>query len=106
VTTLAEFILARIAEDEAAVPASHLEDDWSTGYDMDAEMMLVRVDRWLAECAAKRRLVELHSRAHHCDDEATGGTGWVWEFETCPTLRLLALPYASHPDYQAEEWAI
>lgn len=71
--------------------------------------------RVLAECEAKRRIVELHGpepgfvdrrwlyckvcvRFHadiDCENEA-------WP---CPTLRLLALPYADHPDYRPE-WSL
>jgi len=72
--------------------------------------------RVLADIEAKRQLVKLHGRATLC---AGGGARY---FETtivccscepnhqfpelswpCTTLRLLALPYADHPDYR-EEW--
>jgi hypothetical protein len=45
--------------------------------------------RVLAECEAKRRIVEMHAyqEEHFTPDE----------------LRALALPYADHPDYR-EEW--
>jgi hypothetical protein len=74
--------------------------------------------RVLAECAAKRRIVELHPlmdgttyRGTPCcarctangeypaDDDYTDEQNWP-----CPTLRALASVYADHPDFR-EEWA-
>lgn len=58
--------------------------------------------RALAEVEAKRRLVELHrpevfedapAEAFCTHDQRTSG---LWP---CPTMRLLALPYADHPGY-------
>lgn len=63
-------------------------------------------ERVLAECEAKRRIVELHAGAHECSVYAKGevdNCAWVESDETCSTLSLLALPYASHPDYD-EAW--
>lgn len=73
--------------------------------------------RVLAECEAKRRIVELHSgdeplRAHDCpgrswlDDEAVAYIGGerVTYVHPCPTLRALAVAYRDHPDYQ-QEWS-
>jgi hypothetical protein len=51
--------------------------------------------RVLAECEAKRRIVELvldRPIRDHGDCKC----------ESCWTLRLVALPYADHPDYRAE----
>ncbi|MEU8829364.1 DUF6221 family protein [Streptomyces sp900116325] len=73
--------------------------------------------RVLAEVEAKRQLVKLHGRA----TLRAGGGAQYFATETvcrscepnhqfperswpCPTLRLLALPYADHPDYRPE-WA-
>jgi hypothetical protein len=108
VSDLAEFLLARIAEDEAEAPDIHDDDMWSDGCSCNFPA------RWLAECEAKRRIVELHSteREHQCPNE--DGTsdyynhlrGWAEEVEhpqVCPTLRLLALPYADSEGYR-EEW--
>lgn len=140
-TDLAEFLMQRIAEDEAdARDASHRDAEWTAvdpspagwGADeRDAELlgggkplgrfdpeyggMLVaeHVARWsparvLAECAAKRRIVELHrgQKALWDDDENPLEVVECPECGVlfpCPTLRLLALPYADHPDYR-EEW--
>ena len=105
--TLVEFLSARLDEDEAAAQEVHLvaceihpqgmEDTWCT---------CPIPARVLAEVEAKRRIVEEHSDTkedvHECqgyiDDRRSVA---IWEH--CPTLRLLALPYADHPDYD-EEW--
>lgn len=97
---LVEFLLARIAEDEAmsqaAVRWSEGASQWSDAGEPDWQ----HIARWdparvLVECDAKRRIVELHPEHgwSHCEGESL----------PCPTLRLLALPYAEHPDYR-EEW--
>ena len=61
----------------------------------------------LAEVAAKRRIVDLHADDHECpvaDPELDGDAVTGIYTGDCPTLRLLFLPYADHPDYQPE-WA-
>ncbi len=136
--TLAEFLLARIAEDEdtarAATPGPWYWEkpsgvDWSQGeeslmsrhqrdghdvavlcgwgYDssgIDAQQAdrnhIARHDpsRVLAECEAKRRIVDECTPwvSEPSDDY---GAQTVSEM----TLRFLALPYADHPDYR-QEW--
>lgn len=63
-------------------------------------------DRVLADCDAKRRIVEWH-REETLPDGVPTRTGlcdicmnWSWP---CDTLRLLALPYADRPGYM-QEW--
>jgi hypothetical protein len=95
--TLTEFLLARIAEDEAAV-----EGFWSG--DGDPGFMW-GPGRIRAECEAKRRIVEEHRPTR---DGLCCGCCWLqdlgsWEPYPCPTLRALALPYAERPDYR-QEW--
>jgi len=148
-TDLAEFLLARIAEDEqiakdapgpnwhvaverkgepgrwAGVAAYQLTlpppdrlDSLSVGTMLarsvgNSPFLIDHVARWsparvLAECAAKRRIVELHrgQKALWDDDENPLEVVECPECGVlfpCPTLRLLALPYADHPDYR-EEW--
>lgn len=113
--TLAEFLLARVAEDEIDArkampgpweldggsiysPAAKGEEviDWA--YDGNWE----HIARWdparvLAECEAKRRVVQAP------EPTTPGGyvDGW-WEAHEY-ALRQLALPYAHYPDYQ-QEW--
>jgi hypothetical protein len=97
---LAEFLLARIAEDEASIEHmtaekhrvetapvfAGLPPDWLMGV-----AIFVSPDRWRAECEAKRRIIDALS----WDDEP-------WRRVRDYLLELLALPYADHPDYRAE----
>jgi hypothetical protein len=121
VSGLVEFLRARLDEDEQAARAA-------AGLTVDAqgyEEVLTHLQRWgsarvLAEVEAKRRIVDLHlptTSEYHLgktDEDGYGtvnpvcptcGTPDEYAVQApCPTLRLLALPYAGHPDYRAE-WA-
>lgn len=138
--TITEFLLARIAEDEAV--AQQVVDDinqqvsagkFRAGHEPDTGDMDLSVTevysvptiavgdgRLLAECVAKRALLEGHSHVHEC--MAMTGSGarstfdgrpWeLWELEhsgdagrPCYVLRCLAGVYVDHQDYQ-EEWAV
>lgn len=114
-TTLTEFLLARIAEDEGAALNTldqRLGFRWRTlswlteanrdfGHRFDP-------DRVLAECAAKRKIIDHAAEATGLDLQVDG------EFrvggrdtDTEPylgvlILRALAAPYASHPDFDSE----
>ena len=108
---LAEFLLARIREDEDAARFNASVDDASLS---PCPFHVVGGDCWtparlLAECESKRRIVALHR-----GQEVLGAYGsrvvvWngsVWTptpVDGEHTLRLLALPYADHPDFR-EEW--
>lgn len=66
--------------------------------------------RVLVECAAKRGIVDEHQVTRRTPgytyllDPPCVTCGQVRPRRfPCPTLRLLALPYADHPDYR-EEW--
>lgn len=102
--TITEFLLARVAEDEEAALDGF--SPWA-----------------LAECEAKRRIVEAHpaSRpsppaAYNPREPACGtcvtqvGNGLRFPRveihlpHPCPTLLALASAYANHPDYR-QEWA-
>lgn len=110
---LAAFVLAQVAEDEAA--ARQEDTDYANTtllptYDSDHQERW-NTDRVLTECAAKRRIVERHepydrvyydtvtqamaSEGQHCKCCLV-----AWP---CPDLRDLASPYADHPDHR-EEW--
>jgi hypothetical protein len=135
--TLIEFLLARIKEDAGAAKACAYSDSmhWTAniGYLSDVDGLYIgsfkseeysnmndeaaaHVARWdparvLAECEAKRRIVELHSsfeaggqRELFCLSCSKEGIENVVEFP-CHTLRSLALPHADHPDYR-QEWAV
>ena len=106
--TLTEFLLARIAEDEDRAKraafgwgeswSSNTDDgeNWSAVYagvqylfgheDVDLMDYIARHEpaRVLAECEAKRQLIE-----------RVGNPNWAG-------FNILALPYAEHPDYRPE----
>jgi hypothetical protein len=109
---LINFVLARVAEDEEV--ASHGDG----GLMDDAHFSRRRV---LAECEARRRIVE-ELREHLADANHLGvfsqgqddevvavrdvdEEGWDdgYEHGLTSALELLALPHADHPDYQ-EGW--
>lgn len=121
--TLTEFLLARIAEDEAVAEAGGGAPVYPHFGDTAAEecVEMARSEgcadagveylrRWpparvLAECEAKRRIVGEHARtaSGNC---VTCDPGDAWEGavpDPCPTLRALATVYAAHPDYR-HEW--
>lgn len=68
-------------------------------------------DRVLREVEAKRRLVDRHRPDREypewcaaCRQPEPGWEYGIPEEFPCTTLRLLALPYADHPDYRPD-WA-
>jgi hypothetical protein len=87
---LPEFLLARIEEDESMAAsldncpyADGLRDDWPH----------IDPSRVLAECEAKRRFLLLPD-----PDDPSGFTDGWWAAHYAVT-KLLASPYADHPDY-------
>ena len=109
---LAAFLAARLDEDEARAAASR-----SLREKLDDPRRIISGDvrngaeyawletgadpaRVLREVAAKRLMLADHEGVHRCDwGEHRGG-----DFGPCKQARLLALPYAGHPDYD-EDWA-
>jgi len=55
--------------------------------------------RVLAECKAKRQIVEMHELEHECAE--SGVAGGV--FDPCTTILALAAVYADHPSFR-DEW--
>jgi hypothetical protein len=106
--TLSEFLLARIAEDEASATSLRswaepsfveLAEADVDGYTVtDGSGLIVGTGRVLAECEAKRRIVAEHEGEPSCE------TCYLVD-APCPTLRLLALPYAGHEDYREGWWS-
>lgn len=125
--TLTEFLLARIAEDEAAAREAtngpwEPDTDGCCVYSPEVGIMaqvaigggdgseadvahIVRNQpaRVLAECQAKRRIVEAYAEAATSDavnwDNIACGEWNAYE----QSAMWLALPYADHPDYR-EDW--
>ena len=99
--TLTEFLLARVAVDETIANDHHVrgcgmsddpEDCPPTYFPGVVGVCDCTQRRVLAECEAKRRIVERYKDLGSHGD--TGDARWV--------LPLLALPYTDHPDYQPE----
>lgn len=100
-STLTEFLLARIAEDEVKI-----HGDWSEGRGMHIITEEMH-GRMLAECAAKRRIIELryswNLQAEQMTEPPFGPIFQVQVNTADAILRTLAMPYAEHPDYD-EAW--
>lgn len=111
---ITDFLLARIAEDEAALghfpPGSRDESAGPNGLGWAdvgsvSEVLMVSQRRAHAECEAKRRIVEAASEVvdpEPEDDPFTDAVpglddGQVWAFALA--LRALAQPYSHHPDF-------
>ena len=127
--TITEFLTARLDEDEAVVVALRQRSGAGTRHgfpkwkaqlsgvgDPAEDHIGLSHERMLAEVEAKRRIVAVHgSREVASLDRATWAQSFTvcrrcWEGDRqvvapCPTLRLLALPYADHPDYD-EAWQV
>jgi hypothetical protein len=105
--TLTEFLLARIAEDEGVARELDLgqpEADDSHLYRGEGRMVLTYPARVLAECQAKRHIVELCASAEdraeqHPDISLLKMPAAVYGV----SVRVLAAVYADHPDY-SEAW--
>jgi hypothetical protein len=88
--TITEFLEARIAEDEERAGSgwARLGDTrWETD---NYGRNFLTPSAVLAECAAKRKLVEMHTT---CNDVSYG------DASTYPEMRALAAIYADHTDY-------
>lgn len=143
--TITEFLLSRIAEDEAVAhevieanktdPVASEHDPecttWATDGNFGQLAAYIDPQRLLAECAAKRAIIEWHqnwpvlveTKPTFEQDPSLQGTvvrawqeiAWLTEREylgkfgseppTAPILRIMAQVYADHPDFKAE-WRI
>ncbi|WP_037558944.1 DUF6221 family protein [Spirillospora albida] len=114
-TDLAGFLRARLDEDDALARAcagdSHWTDDaiavLAPQLAIEPRLHIARHDpaRVMDDVAAKRRMLDSHY-SHRgvcptCFDQRN--RPMLRERWPCETARLIALPYADHPDYQ-EEW--
>lgn len=94
--TLTEFLLARMAEDEADV--EQRRDEYAYRVKFEGEDYAQRfdhpgsIDRAARDCDSKRRIVVGMQPFGPLDD-----------IDSEAILGLLALPYADHPDYD-EQW--
>lgn len=113
---LSAFLLARIAEDEEMADRSVQFGDKGAllvtfrlshlvGAPDSPPVMLIHPARVLAECGAKRRIVELHAptqgmpwcRSCGRSDIPNGAHEWP-----CSTILSLAAVYRDHVDYRTE----
>lgn len=111
---LVQFLRDRLDEDVTEAGKLDDGDDWEmeswqvrrdeTGtYDSYAYLRIAKT-RVLTEVDAKRRILAIHRRFVEEAGQACLGCAGGIEWEACPIVRLLAMPYADHPDYQPE-WA-
>lgn len=119
--TLTEFLLARIAEEEAVArevaekvmpdergravyyeqaTGSAAEIIWDVDYAQGG--YTITAARVLAECEAKRRIVEQYDAIERLQENLDYDTRGAYESIEL-TVQYLALPYADHPDYD-EAW--
>jgi len=109
--TLLEFLLARISEDQllAREADDHCTaEDWARVADTNQdEAVAAHLRQWsprrvMEECAAKHVILRMGSGAAEAGDIAymtDEQRGQASAYED--VLRLLALPYDNHPDYQS-----
>lgn len=83
-----EFLEARLAEDEVESRDAIREEPYPEGW---GNILATRI---LAECAAKRKIIE-HFNRIDWDYEPAGDQDYMEKF-----LFIIAEPYKDHPDYQ------
>jgi len=113
--TLAEFLLARFTDDlERAEFVSRQRPDgtgdlepWRLSWHDEYDLLCIEPSRAIAEVEAKRKIVALHTCPCPDDCGECGACSGAHMSDPvpapCDTLKLLALPYAGHPDHR-EEW--
>jgi hypothetical protein len=126
-STLKEFVLERILEDETAaqraIDAYPRSYRWSISGSAGGAPRYAHEDPWrvLSGCVAKRLIVRAHSvasptlgvvgragtRPPQCCPTCGEGDDQIQSNGPCYTLRVLALHWVDHPDYRNEwrpEW--
>jgi len=110
--TLTEFLEARIAEDEATArnagnsPVIEVARRYGK---VAAQHFYARWDpaRVLAECEAKRAIIEAHPIEYSKVSDYTDCVACLdvdtYDAYPCLTMRALGYVYAGHPDYR-QEW--
>lgn len=116
---LVEFLRARLDEDERVTRGEITRREvWQRKLDQMrrvGEMVAIGLidydepgapgdpGRVLAEVETKRQIIKLHASTETLAKPKC--TQCDWQRWPCPTLRLLTLPYADHPDYDPA-WAV
>ena len=112
--TITEFLLARISEDEAT---ASLLSKGDAGHSPGTEVYTgtewvttpLTTDRLLAECKAKRAIIERAIEIHDMIDGEWGGghevskEGWQDDNPGTEVVQALAAVYADHSEYR-QEW--
>lgn len=105
--TLTDFLLARIAEDEAVAQRGRAAAEWYSNLNVDHIAWAARVHRGLAECEAKRRIVaEYLGHLRHIESRGNLPSNAVERDARVArvAVRHLAAIYADHEDYR-EDWS-
>jgi Family of unknown function (DUF6221) len=109
-STMADFLLARIAEDQEMwelAQQAGMTFVVKGGTSLPPEDFIAQ---YIDECKAKRRIVEIAESALRVWERNMATTRELSMYyarmnDAAHTLQALALPYAGHPDYQ-EEWGL
>lgn len=110
--TITDFLLARIIEDEeGAREANYDDDDKPMPYhvvddDWRFEIVGTNTARVLAECEAKRRIVDLRNAAAMEAERAPAGARGLFLAQVSAydaAIRALASVYADHPDHDTAQ---
>jgi hypothetical protein len=113
--TLTEFLLARVAEDEALTVGKYNEGaEMELGPDDGYASLCISSARVIAECESRRRIIQEHSgifnwfdsvehTEHECTRMGADGNAMRYCGAECGTLMALAMPYTDHPDCQ-QRW--
>lgn len=104
---LADFLLRRIAEEERAARAARRAGGAPRASAGPADAHLITPGRLLADCATRRKIIALHevhlmSNGIPAMFDGESGSCRAGQNEReyiCPTLRLLALRYADHVEF-------
>jgi hypothetical protein len=105
--TLAEFLLARIEDDQRRAREVQGATPWNVT-DSDPSHRQYWMLRVLADCEAKRRIVEAWQRVDADDrvlNEYAQNAREGRQTAFYSVLKLLALPFADHPDF-LQEWRV
>lgn len=103
------FLRARLDEDEEVARETHKNEQFVHGTDRwfashSNAITSMAPHRATAEVDAKRRILDrLYPEIESMDRSIEGEWGG-WSDESGNLLKLLALPYVDHPDYDREEW--
>lgn len=101
---VAEFVLSRIAEDEAVARAVVGRGVHDERPEVREWIGLANPNRMLLWSHVRRELIELHSPdGRRLETSATPVCSGCGHPAPCPTVTLLANLYADHPDFQ-EQW--